>query len=55
LGIRWEIPLFPLWKRGMKGDFTAFQKTKRLLISLRTSNSRLQAGKDDWTLDRKDN
>jgi hypothetical protein len=24
----WKIPLFPLWKRGRKGDFTAFQKTK---------------------------
>jgi hypothetical protein len=25
---------FPLWKRGMKGDLTAFQKAKRLRIFL---------------------
>ena len=26
------LPFFPLWKRGMKGDFTAFQKTKLSLL-----------------------
>ena len=25
-----SFPLFPLWKRGMKGDFMAFQKAKLL-------------------------
>jgi hypothetical protein len=31
-GIRWSnsFHFFPLWKRGMKGDLTAFQKAKRL-------------------------
>jgi hypothetical protein len=25
-----SFPFIPLWKRGMKGDLTAFQKAKRL-------------------------
>jgi hypothetical protein len=29
-----SLHFFPLWKRGMKGDLTAFQKAKRLQKTL---------------------
>jgi len=48
---------FPLWKRGMKGDFTAFQKAKLLrifyLMSIRFFSAisaplAKQAGEKPW-------
>jgi hypothetical protein len=35
---------FPLWKRGMKGDLTAFQKAKRLQNFKRKSFPDLNPG-----------
>jgi hypothetical protein len=47
-GIRWSnsFHFFPLWKRGMKGELTAFQKAKLLL--------KVKVGKERRVLDKKE-